>query len=471
MTVIIRNADVDHVLSDVIIANGVVVDARPAGEPSAHTRSASAAAVVDAEGGALLPGLTDHHLHLMSMAAHAQSVVLTRQEAPTFADIARLVRDAAVDEHGWIRGVGYDATARGALDAETLDHIRADVPIRIQDRSGALWMLNTPALRTLGGRQHTGIERDAHGHPTGLLWRADELVRSVVPSGTLPDLTPVIDRLLSMGVTAVTDATPDLSAPAAQHLAMASHPLRIQLLGAPNGTTFETMRARIGPQKIVLADSGLPSFDELRAAVQRAFDSGRGVAIHAVTLDALYLAIAVFDDVGVLHASRVEHAAIAPDDAVHQLAKLGVGVVTQPGFLGDRGDLFARDADPFERPLLYRGRGFLRGGVRLALSSDAPYGPANPWHIMQNAVDRLSPDGPLSKAEALSPREALDAHLGPLDQPGGIPRTVSVGEVADLALMHDDLTTTLGNLGAAQVRSVWIAGRVEIVDGVRASRQ
>jgi predicted amidohydrolase YtcJ len=62
--------------------------------------------------------------------------------------VAEAVAAAAPDGHGWIRGVGYAETVAGDLDAAALDRLRPDRPVRVQHRSGALWILNTAALRS-----------------------------------------------------------------------------------------------------------------------------------------------------------------------------------------------------------------------------------------------------------------------------------------------------------------------------------
>lgn len=60
--------------------------------------------VLDCQGGALLPGFCDHHLHLAALSAWQHSVVCG---PPTVADrrgLAAALREAPGDEHGWIRG-------------------------------------------------------------------------------------------------------------------------------------------------------------------------------------------------------------------------------------------------------------------------------------------------------------------------------------------------------------------------------
>jgi predicted amidohydrolase YtcJ len=119
-------------------------------------------------------------------------------------------------------------------------------------------------------------------------------------------------------------------------------------------------------------------------------------------------------------------------------------VVTQPGFLADRGDDFLDGLPEAEHGDLYRCGSLLRAGVPVALSSDAPYGPADPWAVMRAAVLRRAPSGRVAGAgERISAREALDAYLGAADDPGGPPRRVRAGKAADLVVLRVPLAEAL----------------------------
>jgi predicted amidohydrolase YtcJ len=146
---------------------------------------------------------------------------------------------------------------------------------------------------------------------------------------------------------------------------------------------------------------------------------------------------------------------------VGELARLGVRVVTQPGFLADRGDDFLDGLPEAEHGDLYRCGTLLRAGVPVALSSDAPYGPADPWAVMRAAVARRTPSGRVVGArESISAREALAAYLGAVDDPGGAPRRVQVGEAAGLVVLRVPLAEAL--LTPGPVRAVMAAGLVQV---------
>ena len=368
------------------------------------------------------------------------------------------------DEHGWVRGVGYHESVAGLLDTAGLDALHARRPVRIQHRSGALWIVNGLAaqLIDLAAADHPGVERNADGHPTGRLWRADDWLRTRLPRGGPPDLTDVGARLARFGITAVTDATPDLPPNTRGVLGSAVRtgtlPQHLTLLGtrlgepAPPGTTA-------GPYKIVMADSGLPDLDALTTRIRAAHAAGRGVAVHCVTREALVLLLAALADTGTQAGDRIEHTALVPAELIADLRRLRV--VTQPGFLADRGDRYLHNVPADDHPDLYRCRSLLDAGVPLALSSDAPYGPLDPWAVIASAVDRRVPGGAVAgPAERLTPAAALDAYLAPADDPGGPPRRVRLGAPADLVLLDVPLHDALAVPHAEVVRATVIGGRI-----------
>ena len=84
-----------------------------------------------------------------------------------------------------------------------------------------------------------------------------------------------------------------------------------------------------------------------------------------------------------------------------------------------------RDVASEDQPLLYRCRSFLRHGIPLGGSTDAPYGLPDPWVAMRAAVHRRTAKGRrLGKDETLSPEEALALFTSPLEAPGAPPRRV-----------------------------------------------
>lgn len=412
------------------------------------------AVVVDGGGGALVPGLHDHHLHLLAMAAARRSVDLGGVADAAGLDAALRAADGAAIADGWVRAVGLDAR-HGPLDRDRLDALAPGRPVRVQHRSGAAWVVST-----------AGLDRLGIASADGWLHRVDDALaaRWAGPDDE-PDLGPVGARLARRGVTGVTDATP-FGDPGGFALLAAARaggvlPQHVTVTGGP-ALAADRPPAGLarGPVKVVVADDALPSPDDLVAAFRAARRAGRAVAVHCVTRVGLALALAAWDEVGTVDGDRVEHGSVVPVEVVATLAERGLRVVTQPGFVAARGDTYLDEVDPDDVPHLYRCRTLRAGGVRVAGSTDAPFGPDDPWVAVAAAVDRRAPSGrPVGPDEAVAPTTALDLFLSPLADPGGPPRRVAVGAPADLVLLDAPLATVLASPSAAHVARTWIAGR------------
>jgi predicted amidohydrolase YtcJ len=387
---------------------------------------------VDGRGGALLPGLHDHHIHLLALVAARSSV-----------DCARGLDGLRTAPGRWARGVG----SPDPLDRHALDAVVPDRPVRVQHRGGALWMLNTMALAEVAHAldDSADVERDADGVPTGRLWRYDARLRAALDD-PWPDLDGVVAELRGHGITGVTDATPDLAPTAVARLE--ALPLRVACLGAPGGSA---------PRKLLLRDHDLPSWDELRAVVAETHALGRPVAVHCVTRESLVLTLAVLEDVGPRPGDRIEHASVVPPEVVDRIVHLGLRVVTQPDLLRTRGDDYLRDVDPADLPDLYPLARLARAGVPVHVSSDAPFGDPDPWRAIRSAVERRTAAGVvIGVGETITARAALAGYLTDAD---GRPRRVQVGAPADLCLLHVPLETALADPGAGLVRRCLTAAR------------
>ncbi|MET0150228.1 MAG: amidohydrolase, partial [Acidimicrobiales bacterium] len=192
---LIRGGEVDGRRADVLVDDGRIVavgaDLRPSGSPDTW----------EVDGGAVLPGLHDHHLHLLAMAAAAGSLDLTDPAGGIEGAVRRAAADVAPG--GWLRAVGHHA-AGGDVDRARLDDWAGPVPVRVQDASGALWILNSAALAAVAA---AGIEVGADAAASGWILREDEALAAVWPAPAL-DLAAVGHGLAARGVTGVTDATP-----------------------------------------------------------------------------------------------------------------------------------------------------------------------------------------------------------------------------------------------------------------------
>jgi predicted amidohydrolase YtcJ len=451
--VLIRDCDLDGRAGvDVRIRAGTVVEIGAALRRDGEH-------VLPAGGGAVIPGLHDHHLHLLALAADLRSVRCGPDDARDRAGFAQLVQTAA--DRGPVRGTGYYETVAGPLDRDVLDAVVRDVPVRIQHRSGAAWFLNSAALAVYDLLDSTdeAVTRDPHGRATGRLVRGDHLLRR--SDLTPPSLAHVGQLLAAVGVTGVTDATPRLDATTAATLraeaADGTLPQRLLLLGAP----LADLAGHGVPWKVFVDElSGLDPaalVEEIRAA----HDAGRPVAMHCTSRAETVLAVDVLRTAGQRRGDRLEHAGVLPLELTDELARAEVTVVTQPNFISERGDDYLTDVEAEDHDLLYRCGSLIRAGVAVAAGTDAPYGRPDPWAAIAAATGRRTGTGAVVGAdERVSARRALDLFLGGPLAPGGPPRQVVPGAVADLCLLRRPLREVLAHPSADTVAATVIGGRI-----------
>lgn len=413
-------------------------------------------AVIDAKGCALLPGLHDHHIHLFATAMAAASVDCCDVQPGDETGLADLISQAPVS--GWRRIVGYHESMAGDLDRHGLDQLSGQVPTRLQHASGKLWVLNTQALQALeiDESRHTGIERDDAGIPTGRIWRSDAWLRARL-GAQAPDLGPLSNTLAAFGITGVTDTSYTNNQVAVQALNAAQRSGRLlQRLYIMGDDSLPA-----GPLKIMLDEDDLPPVDLLVERIVAARHRGRSVAFHCVSHVELVFALAALQQAGYSPSDRIEHGGVVRPDVLSQLQDSGATVVTQPGFVWARGARYQRDADAADRPHIYPFASLLAAGISAVSSSDAPYGPLDPWLCMATAVTRCCADGSvLNPSEAVTPAVALSGYLSSAQAPGGKVREIAPGLPADLVLLDRSIKQAYADLTSVKVQATWIDGQL-----------
>lgn len=439
--------------ADLRIADGCISDI------ASGLRAEAGEPVVNAGGAALLPGLHDHHLHLFSLAAALDSLPCGPPQVHTAAELASALaaRDRELAAGEWLRGFGYHESVGGELDREALDALLPHRPLRLQHRSGRLWLLNSAALAQLEQPDGDDPLERRDGQATGRLYDADDWLRSHLPRQRR-SLARVSQLLAQYGVTGVTDTTPqnNLASWAGFAAAQARGELKqkLMLMGdASLDAVADAPRLLRGAHKFHLHEHDLPPFDALVAAIRCSHQHHRPAAFHCVTRTDLVFALNALREAGVLNGDRIEHASVLPPELLSELAALRLTVVTQPHFIAERGDAYLADVARDDQPWLYRLCGLLEAGVPLGGGSDAPFGDANPWSAMQAAVTRRTTAGQLiSVAEALRPEQALALFTTAATTPGGAPRGLTVGAEADLCLLDRCWADARPDLAAVRVR-------------------
>lgn len=380
---------------------------------------ASEETVIQADQYRILPGLIDHHIHLLATAAARSSVMCGPPDVRN-QDELREALIAAAGEF-WIRGVGYHESVAGDLQREILDEFCPSRPLRIQHRSGKMWYLNSLALGELG------LDSNA----TGQLFRQDEIFKAhpALQADFRRELQLLSDELASYGVTQVTDATPSNTDEIGEYLEINMMNQRVQVMG-------DISMAK-GWHKIMLDEVSLPPLDQFSKQIRAAHEKDRPVAVHCVTRTELVYALAAIEEAGRMDGDRIEHASVSSEDTWDWMARLGVGVVTQPNFLFERGDAYLVDVPKEEHDSLYCIRSLMEEGITLVASTDAPFGSHNPWIGIQTATDRKTGEGTsLNVKEAIAPSSAIGLYTQ--DPFSNVNRAIQEGNLADFVLVDAD---------------------------------
>ncbi len=430
--------------------------------------------VVDGAGGAVIPGLHDHHVHLRAAVAARQSVDVSRTANP--ADFDGIVSAAATEAGPQIclRIIGWNEHTAGELDRRRLDAVTGEVPVRVQHRSGAMWVLNSAALRQadLDSSGLPGVERDDRGAPTGRLLRMDDWLRGRLATLTgthsasssfAAGLADYAAEAARAGVTGFTDATPGRDQADIAEFTRLSEvgvvPQRLVLMAPPGLRQPDTPRVALGPQKLILDDATLPSASELASTIARAHGAGTPVALHCVTAEQLLVAVTGLELAGPA-GDRIEHAGIVPPGCTETLAQLGIAVVTNPGFIAARGDDYLSEVPAAEQDWLYPCASLIAARVAVAAGTDAPFGPADPWQSIAAAMTRRTPTGHvLHPAERVSASRALRLFLA---DPSNVRqmRTIAPGQPADMCILRQPLRSALAKPSAAAVLATIVGGQV-----------
>jgi predicted amidohydrolase YtcJ len=175
--------------------------------------------VLDLNGGTVLPGLHDMHVHPLFAGLEQTSCYFEPGTPPEA--IAETVRRcvSGAEPGAWILGGNWVAAvfAPGQQTRTFLDAIAPDHPVVLDDQAHHSLWVNSRALERAGITRETPdppggiIERDDLGEPTGLLREsAVQLIQKATPPPTAERLREALllasRIMLSFGITSYTDA-------------------------------------------------------------------------------------------------------------------------------------------------------------------------------------------------------------------------------------------------------------------------
>ena len=479
-------------VADVRIRDGRIVEVGPG-------LVAGGERVVDATGGWLIPGLWDAHVHFSQHVRASTWVDVAGTGGPEEVcdRLARALAGRPADGRAVV-GFGYRSAPwpRTGTVAE-LDAVADDRPVVVVAGDAHNGWLNSAALAAFGLPPREGPLLEDEWF--AVFGRFDDLP-GVAPTPEQEDAAAA--ALAARGLVGIVDL--EFDAPFRAWPARVARGLRTLRVRAgvyphqvadvlaagwrtgeplPGGEGLVTM----GPLKVIADGSlgtrtawccapycdaspadprpaGAPNHStaDLHALFTRARSGGLSVAAHAIGDRANTEVLDSFAATGA--SGSVEHAQLLRRADVPRFAQLGLTASMQPHHLvADRDPAGVLWADRTDR--LYLAASLLRSGATLALGSDAPVSPPDPWLAMATAVHRSGDDRPgWHPEESLTPREALAASVdGRRIAPGGPGDLVVLG--ADPLWEGPDPAETAAHLRSMPVRRTICAGRVTHAEG------
>ncbi|WP_022891914.1 amidohydrolase [Agromyces subbeticus] len=474
---------------DVHLAGGRISSITPAGA----TAHGTAARRLDLDGRWILPGLHDRHVHFSQWAMVSRRLALAG--ADSAAATVRLVA-ASVDRGAReVVGFGYrDGLWADAPSLEALDAASGDVPVVLVAADLHACWVNSAALRRHG--------LDAGALPSGVLREEDcfRLVREIddvadeVLDGWVADAAR---DAAARGVVGITEYEMRWNRDDwARRVASGTDDLRVtfgvytQHLDRAIGERLRTGDivpgtgglVTVGAYKVItdgslntrtawcfdpypgLADDEHPyglatvTFEELVPLMRRAHQAGIMPAVHAIGDRANARVLDAFeavDGTGWNGRGSIEHAQLLRRDDVDRFARLGIVASVQPEHAMDDRDV----ADHYwagrtDRAFMLAE--LAAAGVELALGSDAPVAPLDPWVAIAAAVGR-SRDG----REPWHPEQAIEARVALAASTGGHGSAVQAGGPADLTIVDvDPFAASVDELRTMPVAATLVGGRI-----------
>lgn len=425
---------------------------------------------LDLGGRAILPGLTDAHIHFNHYSQALQKVVCeTETKDECLMRVAERAKETKPGE--WVLGHGWNQNTWGVWPtAKELDAIVPNNPVYLTAKSMHAGLVNTAAMKLMNltvqtpDPQNGQIQRDESGNATGvLLETAMSLTSDVIPEPNLSEIMSAMEHaqtvLWKMGVTGIHDFDRRESFMALQML-HAQHKLKLRVLknmpvellnqidevGLRAGFGDDMLRignikvfmdGALGPHTAAMfqpyvgdeENRGILNMDgeELFEHGRKAAQAGLGMTVHAIGDRANHEVLNAYDQLRKYEIEndlphrrhRIEHVQVLHPDDLDRLGKMDIVASMQP--IHAISDM--KMADEFwglERAKnSYAWRTQLDNGARLAFGSDAPVDMPNPFLGLHAAVTRRRPDGSYgadgwNAEQKLSMAEAWEAYtLGP----------------------------------------------------------
>lgn len=471
------------------------------------------------------PSFTDSHLHLLRFGLMKQDLDL--REAESWQQVKQRISDDQVKkelaEGDWLIARGLmDNTYQdieGLAEASDLDEIENERPLFILHKDGHECVVNTLALEEIKKdddlplRHEQFIEKDADGNWTGRFKdTAVHFIKFHFRNKTGEEIESALRKafpyLSECGITSV--HPDDLNYAGSYGKVWKSYrkleeegalPLRAFLHHYVfdiddmhyflNNTDWRTGngtdKVRVGAFKIFVdgthrlhtAAMEEPYHDQpdargtliyeqksLEEMVRLAEDNDMQVAMHCIGDRAVKSALKAIGKTENSMRHRIIHAQTLSDELLEEMQKVQPCVETQPGFLLDEWNRYAKWVGEKRGPYCGMGKSLEDADLPFTLSSDAPIGPINPWEHIFAAVNRISrngkPQGGWIPSEKLDTQTAFKGYtrvppyLEFKEHKKGM---IKEGAYADFMILEDyPDAIEKSELKNIKVRQTWVAG-------------
>jgi len=441
----------------------------------------SDAEVIDCKGKTVIPGFIDAHQHFVSFAKTLIVPNLGKKHVKSIEDIKEIVRKAAktAPPGSWIRAQGYhvyDLAEKRNPTRRDLDEVTTSHPVVVTHTTGYINVLNSAGLAKMNIDYDTvapegcSIERDVNtGEPNGILFGMRAYIAKYVPDIDARQLSGAVkiisERLVSMGITSVQDASIQNGLKQWNELLGYRDegmlkPRITMMMGS--GTFMEDQyrdiagddnRLRVNGVKVVLHEASgelHPPGRELYDIISKIHREGWQTAVHAVEEHVAKVAVDTIKEVAVLYPAiksrhRIEHCTVCHPELAREMAKAGIMVVTQPGFVYYNGDRYLKTVAEEQKKYLYPVKTFMDAGVTVAAGSDGPVVPQDPLTGICAAVtrqtelgDRLLPHEGISLDNAIKMHTLNAAYAASEEKEKG---SIAPGKLADIVILETDIAS------------------------------
>ena len=455
-------------LVDIVIEGEMITQIVPSGTTEVGDHE-----VIDLEERVVTPGLWDEHVHFTLWAQHRRRVSLvgasSAQETAILMGTAVAANAANPSPDPIVVGAGYrDGLWRDQKTTALLDEATGDTPVILISVDVHSAWVNTATLRHFGisGHDETGVITEREWFD--LARRANDFDNATLDEWAMD----AAKHAASRGVVGIVDLEMRYNAPdwiRRSEAAGGRYPLRVEAGVYPDDldrAIAEGLRSgqqlapgiSVGPFKIITDGSlntrtahcvepyltvsppefGAMNFPpaDIAAILTKAQEAGFWLAVHAIGDEANRIILDIFQEHGLR--GRIEHAQLVREEDFPRFSELGIAASVQPEHAVDDRDVTdVYWADRSARAFALRR--LVDSGATLALGSDAPVSPLDPWVSIAAAVTRTR-DGrdPWHHEQALTVEEALRFSYR---------STLEVSQPADIAVLDADPAWLMGAFG------------------------